>query len=398
MTRDREGLYIWYGTASALSLFLSVMAGAEYTPPAVPAVPPKFTNISTAFSSTSLLISEQGHLWIMNDHLQRQDATTNLRAVQTGSSYRITLDTTGRIRTSGFNTSGQLGNGGIDYQNDLNLLTTGHNGVLLPTFTAISAGRDHSMALDTSGRIWTWGNGGRGKLGHNGTANEHRPRMLVMGHDDALLPPFTQISAGEEHSMAVDALGRIWTWGNGTGGGLGHGVTQHEQRPRMIEGISGLSLSVRAISARGSHSMAVCALGNVWTWGSGGFRLGHGGTSDEQRPRMIEGTLMFNVQAISAGGNHSMALDGLGNLWTWGSASLGVQGHGEWEGNESTPRIVMFGDGGTFLPPFTAICTSTNKSMALDFEGNIWTWGRGQSGLGHGDQISRNVPTRITRL
>ena len=40
------------------------------------------------------------------------------------------------------------------------------------------------------------------------------------------------ISCGSSHSLTHDELGRIYSWGNGTGGRLGHNSDVGENAPR----------------------------------------------------------------------------------------------------------------------------------------------------------------------
>jgi len=254
----------------------------------------------------------------------------------------------------------------------------------------VAAGNLHSLALDSQGNVWAWGNGQNGRLGHGGTGTEQRPRMItgVAGFNNIIA-----ISAGGAHSMALDANGNVWTWGNGGNGRLGHGGNVDENHPRMITGILGFS-NIIAISAGNAHSMALDRSGNVWTWGHGGSgRLGHGGTNNEYRPRII--TVFNDILAITAGSGHSMALDEGGNVWTWGSGTFGYLGHGGIV-NELRPRMIV---GVAGFNGITAISAGTIHSMALDGQGNVWTWGNGGNGrLGHGGTAQENRPRMITGI
>lgn len=52
--------------------------------------------------------------------------------------------------------------------------------------------------------------------------------------------------------------------------------------------------------------------GRVWSWGSGtAGRLGHNSTKPELHPRMIERLKTVHVVQVSAGRDHSMALTGM---------------------------------------------------------------------------------------
>jgi len=86
------------------------------------------------------------------------------------------------------------------------------------------------------------------------------------------------VSAGIAHRLAITTDGSVWSWGNGGRGKLGHGDQQHQLLPKKIEAFTGQR--VVAVSAGSRHSIARIADGSVWSWGQGGWgRLGHG---DEQ--------------------------------------------------------------------------------------------------------------------
>ena len=94
------------------------------------------------------------------------------------------------------------------------------------------------------------------------------------------------VSAGSRHNLALTADGAVWSWGGGDLGQLGHGDQQDQLLPKKVEAFAGQR--VVAVSAGGSHSLALTADGDVFTWGKGGC-LGHGeDLSDQLLPKKIE--------------------------------------------------------------------------------------------------------------
>ena len=73
------------------------------------------------------------------------------------------------------------------------------------------------------------------------------------------------IAAGDMHALAVDVDGHVWRWGYNEYGQLGNGAAQVEvvETPAMLESIE----NVVAVSAGNSHSLALDAKGQVWGWG-----------------------------------------------------------------------------------------------------------------------------------
>ena len=53
--------------------------------------------------------------------------------------------------------------------------------------------------------------------------------------DGRLSSPVVEVAAGETHTVARLADGRIFTWGRGDHGALGHGDTDDRLLPKQIE-------------------------------------------------------------------------------------------------------------------------------------------------------------------
>jgi len=181
------------------------------------------------------------------------------------------------------------------------------NQAYLNHIVGVAAGWDHCMALEKddpyhpniynpayTGRVFTWGNNGPGwgggtpvgwersvggRLG-NGTYTDSNVPVLVLAGEqyppdpNSPLKHITAVSAGEGHSMALDANGYVYTWGDNQYGQLGNGRNEPCSAPvRVIAGMqnsedpnSPLS-NIVAISAGHWHSLAIDSNGVVWVWG-----------------------------------------------------------------------------------------------------------------------------------
>lgn len=72
----------------------------------------------------------------------------------------------------------------------------------------MSAGKNHVLALSSSGGIYTWGSGDYGELGHGSLHRElNAPKKIK--HEAT----FVSISCGNDHSSAVDSKGNMYAWG-----------------------------------------------------------------------------------------------------------------------------------------------------------------------------------------
>src|SRR4029078_11080626 len=73
------------------------------------------------------------------------------------------------------------------------------------------------------------------------------------------------VAAGDIHSLALGADGRVWVWGENYSGQLGLAESVRQQpTPTLLPGLT----NVMAIAARSSHSLALLADGSVWAWGA----------------------------------------------------------------------------------------------------------------------------------
>ncbi len=93
---------------------------------------------------------------------------------------------------------------------------------------------------------------------------------------------------------------------------------------------------------------------------------------------------------MAAGYTHTLATDGTGALWSWGSSYYGQVGLGFSDNDQKIPVRVGTADG------WVAVAAALAYSLAIRQDGWLWAWGlndRGQLGLG--DTGNRTTPTRV---
>jgi alpha-tubulin suppressor-like RCC1 family protein/outer membrane protein OmpA-like peptidoglycan-associated protein len=95
------------------------------------------------------------------------------------------------------------------------------------------------------------------------------------------------------------------------------------------------------------------------------------------------------IVKIAAGSNHSLAIDSQGNLWTWGCNSYGQLGDGTTK-NRYIPVLIMEGK------KFMAIAAGESHSLAIDTDGTLWAVGDNRKGqLGDGTTIGKNYMVKV---
>ena len=255
---------------------------------------------------------------------------------------------------------------------------------------AVSAGREHSLALTADGAIWSWGCGGHGRLGHGDEQRRLPPKQVEAFAGQRVVA----LSAGRCHSIALTADGSVWGWGDGGQGQLGHGDREHQWQPKKIEAFA--DQRVVATSAGGSHSLALTADGAVWSWGGGGLgELGHGDRQRQLLPKKVETLAGQRVVAVSAGAMHSLAITADGAVWSWGAGAYGFLGHGDRQ-TQQLPKKVEALAGQRVVAVSAGVC----HGIAITADGAVFTLGEGRHGcLGHGEDLSSQLlPKKIEAL
>lgn len=109
----------------------------------------------------------------------------------------------------------------------------------------------HSMCITKKKKILTWGSGQAGRLGHGDEEDILVPKEI---YEFSKKKPLF-IAAGESHSAAITDKLKLYTWGNGTYGRLGHGMDAIEKRPKLIEDLD--NCEIVHVSCGAFHTLAV---------------------------------------------------------------------------------------------------------------------------------------------
>jgi len=128
----------------------------------------------------------------------------------------------GSIYSWGNNTDGQCGQGQrcadhkIFYA-DPHMQRTAMQSLIIPrkletpaTFQKLAAGGYHMLAIDQDGRLWSWGRGVWGPLGHGDQRTSYDAKLV----DDLKYHICTDVVAGEAHTVCLTALYRLTMTGS----------------------------------------------------------------------------------------------------------------------------------------------------------------------------------------
>lgn len=232
-----------------------------------------------------------------------------------------------------------------------------------------------------------WGYDFYGQLG-NGAAETALPcQCLKAPTPIGGLASATQISASQNHTLALLADGTIRAWGANTSGQLGDGTTTSSAAGTPVGGIA----SAIAVAAGSNHSLALLADGTVMAWGGNGTgQLGIGNSSGPEtcsaipcdtRPAVVPG--LSGVVAIAAGRDYSVALLSNGAAVAWGVDQFGQLGDGT--GIQAGCKCIDHPVPVPGLSSAMAISAGAYETLALLADGSVRAWGRNVSGgLGNG--------------
>jgi alpha-tubulin suppressor-like RCC1 family protein len=245
-----------------------------------------------------------------------------------GAFHTIAINSTGQLYVWGWNRTHNCGGTMDVYTN----ATTGQVDstvffkypiphVLYNTIVDVAAGEGHSLMVNTVGAVLSWGINSHGQTGQPLTEEiTERPKVIKVGNTVRYA---RNVSAGFDHSMLLGNDGRVWCWGGNASGQLGDGTTTDRPTPQPVPGLSG----IRAIAAGDGYSLALDSAGNVWAWGNNVLgQLGDGTRTGRFSP--VQVSRLDAVQGVVAGGAHAMAVRADGGLWTWGTNPVGQLGEG----------------------------------------------------------------------
>jgi alpha-tubulin suppressor-like RCC1 family protein len=250
--------------------------------------------------------------------------TAGWTAVDANGAFSCGLDGSGNVLCWGSDAQNQLGNGGgtgADVAAPMPVLA------VPPGSRALATGRFHACAIGEDRTLWCWGLESDGQLGLGGMGlGRTQGTPMLLGPRT-----YARFTGGGRHSCAIgDAMGELWCWGANDVGqlglGVGAGATPYPTPTRVGTGTGWLE-----VSAGSEHTCAIDATRMVYCHGEGANgRLGTGGAIDAPMPTPI--TRGGEWAMVSAGGLHTCAVDAGGALYCWGhngSGQLGIATRGD---------------------------------------------------------------------
>src|SRR6185369_13373772 len=240
----------------------------------------------------------------------------------------------------GDNSKGQLGDGTTTGRLvPTRIVPAGYPGNFDKLWVAIAAGGSHSLALHADGTLWAWGSNDSGQAGGPVFGSNTTKPCQVAKTSNLLTNVWNSnwvaIAAGLNHSLALQADGTLWAWGNNYSGQLGNGDQALHPAAKNVPVMVATSIPYVSIAAGDNFSAARRADGTLWLWGNNTFgKLGIGTSDPDQMHPVSHSTPVQELShasdwnAAGVGSRHIVAPKASGSLWAWGDNSKGELGYG----------------------------------------------------------------------
>lgn len=298
------------------------------------------------------------------------DSTVPIRMAACGKGHTVVLQQDGTCWASGANKSGQCG---VGMASDM---VPNFRKCIVPDgvkLVHIACGEDFTVALDEEGKLYSTGSSEYGQLGNGETGeyfitanklafanclkftlrttfchaiNDNHDKIVPL--PDSLDIRLASVACGKHHCIAVERpskqhRARVFSWGCGNYGCLGHGIQKDEYFPRVISALSTIPTETRLDVQAGSTCslLRVDTTGHLYYWGK------HKQNSEAtMRPQLndILANNQHHVTFCAAGGQTVVCTTQLGQTIAYGQGPYGELGLGD-KKSSSKPAFVENLDG-----------------------------------------------------
>ena len=161
----------------------------------------------------------------------------------------------------------------------------------------IACGKHHAVALEAPSnhatRVFSWGSGNYGCLGHGRQADEYFPRHVEFFPKGMVA---TKLAAGAHCCLVLTTQGHVYYWGQH------RSVGDAVMKPQLVDALANNQHVVTHIGAGAQNVACTTDIGNTVVWGNGPYyELGLGSKKSSAQPAFVESLSGIEILDISCG-------------------------------------------------------------------------------------------------
>jgi len=185
---------------------------------------------------------------------------------------------------------------------------------------AVAAGSLHSLALDADGKVYTFGDNRLGQCGVSDDMKVSDPTAVSDLDGETVV----LIGAKDSHSVAVTDEGKVYEWGRGS------------KEVSYVDTVA----NPKDLAVGSHHALLLDTNGQVYSFGKGPEgQLGLSDSKESAAPTPVETLKGIAVARVYAGSDNSFALTESGDVYVWGAGSFGKNGLGVWKSMPTPTKI-----------------------------------------------------------
>lgn len=237
-----------------------------------------------------------------------------------------------------------------------------------------SAGTDHAAAVTSSGALYTWGNNDCGQLGLGDTSQRVKPTKVGLKTDAV------KVWCGNKITFVLTSDNTVYVFGSNKDMLLGMKTkTNVVKTPTVNPGLSDYA-DIEIYPSDG-FCLALAG-GEVYGWGRNSASRMLDCQSKVTDPTLIYDKFDSSFTKLAVGNNHVLALDNSGAVYVWGANSSGQLGLNYSVNTISEPEKLEIYNRKDELQAdsFSDIAAASNHSMVLDGDGQVWVFGNNSDG------------------
>lgn len=321
-------------------------------------------------------------------------------SVASGSNHTIAVDTSGNLWAWGSNEYGQLG---VD-PSQTNYLAEPTQVTWIGDasgikYTSVYATGNTSFAVDSKGNLWGFGKNDYNLISYKDDLEFSYVKLnsfsilskAATKDEEAQYTngTVTKVSLADDHIYVIDNNNQVYSWGDNSDGLLKNSTSNIQkyavnaeiklERIDTINNNKVIELKPVTILTSKTHNVIVDDEGSLWVWGQNDKgQLGTGNTAPLSEPTLVtlrKNNVTVKVETISLGDEHTLLVDKLGGLWTFGSNSHYQLGFAADENGVAVSYLATpyaYHDD----VDYTKVFAFGNSSYAIDINNNSYVFGQ----------------------